>query len=295
MHHQADALFFDYTKIRIINYIFLTGLFIITLIYIYISNGAFTALAFSGIILLMGFHIIPLSLQYSPMYYIVFLSIIVMLRFRKRIAGQENVFIYFFVIGGITCFWDFLTTPLLSLGMPLLIYMQLEPKNRTSARILKISCSWLAGYALLWASKWLLSSLLTDNNIFADAAGAILTRTVGSVESKYTFSIYASTFCTYFFAKGFFLFLLVPLVLFLLFINKKREAFLTNWTFLAVASFFPLWFILVKNHSLIHLFFTWRGIQISLFAVSLFIYNMLDYEKIEQIKRHLSIGRKRKE
>src|SRR5699024_5922954 len=71
------------------------------------------------------FIIVPMSLQFSSMFYIMFISMIVLLLYHEKIEENNLELYIFFVIGSITSFLDLLTVPLISLGIPLTTYMLL--------------------------------------------------------------------------------------------------------------------------------------------------------------------------
>ncbi|WP_316076932.1 hypothetical protein [Varibaculum cambriense] len=65
---------------------------------------------------------------------------------------------FFMILGMAVSFLDFLTYPVLALGIPLVMYVIV----RQEAGILKIiglSCSWAAGYIGFWSFKWILGAI----------------------------------------------------------------------------------------------------------------------------------------
>ena len=65
--------------------------------------------------------------QYLDTFYILFVSLIVMLS-RNRREKPMNLMLFFFVIGMVENFFDFLTYPILTLGIPmiLLLWMRVQ-------------------------------------------------------------------------------------------------------------------------------------------------------------------------
>ncbi|MBS5962357.1 MAG: hypothetical protein KH307_01540 [Varibaculum cambriense] len=65
---------------------------------------------------------------------------------------------FFMILGMAVSLLDFLTYPVLALGIPLVMYVIV----RQEAGILKIiglSCSWAAGYIGFWSLKWILGAI----------------------------------------------------------------------------------------------------------------------------------------
>lgn len=94
----------------------------------------------------------------------------------------------FLVIGMCTSYFDFLTYPIFTLGMPLVIlllcrYISEEKKGAVKAVVLN-SIFWVVGCFGFWFEKWVLGSLLTEENIFVDALGSIIERTGRNVEEQ---------------------------------------------------------------------------------------------------------------
>ena len=77
----------------------------------------------------------------------------------------------FFIIGGLTQFFDYYTVPLLTFGLPMLVLMMLEQRDgrclafRDSVLFAgKCFGTWTLCYVLMWAGKQLLTGCLTDLN-----------------------------------------------------------------------------------------------------------------------------------
>ena len=82
-----------------------------------------------------------------------------------------------FAIGALTVYFDFLTAPLITLGMPLALLLVLSRRSLTRSDLLRtlglvIGCcaTWALGYFGLWVTKWALATAITPYNIFEDAA-----------------------------------------------------------------------------------------------------------------------------
>ena len=97
--------------------------------------------------------VIPLSFQYMSMYYITTVAVLLYCLAAKR--GRPDAGLFFLAVGSVTNFIDFLTSPLNSLGMLLvvayLLYVKQAPEERGLKRILfllKNSVAWVCGYGL---------------------------------------------------------------------------------------------------------------------------------------------------
>lgn len=86
----------------------------------------------------------------------------------------------FTVLGILTPYFDFLDTPILTLIVPcalLLIRMWLEGNDSYFAFLPYCCLGWLFGYGGMWASKWVLSSVVLGGDIIADAPNQTALRT----------------------------------------------------------------------------------------------------------------------
>ena len=118
-------------------------------------------------------------MQGTPVFLTAMISSII-IAFKK--GNIKNIYPMFFVIGGITCFVDFLTTPIITLGLPLIIYfLCIQKQTRLDiVKIIKIiataSINWLIGYALIWFTKWALVDAIYGRDLIETSIGQIFFR-----------------------------------------------------------------------------------------------------------------------
>ena len=128
-----------------------------------------------------------LSLQFSSVYYIILFSAIWFLRLvRQGKATESRVGHLFFLAGILTAYFDFLTYPLASFGILLVLYMVVNGEKLNAAGVRPIfrkMALWGGGYGGMWSGKWLVGSILTKGNLFKDALNQILVRaSTGSLQ-----------------------------------------------------------------------------------------------------------------
>ena len=274
---------FDYSQIRIVYYllfVFLIG----SISYLTFKKNKNLVLLSSFLLTIVLFNvfIIPLSLQFSTVFIIAFIGIISILLKPIKYANEISYLPLFFIIGGCTSFFDFLTAPLVTLGLPLLFLVESHQKKwkEKLLMVIKISVVWGIGYSLIWASKWLLGSVLTDVNIFNDAMNSSAKRTSNDYRGMemtisniakfiwkniemYGLQVYAYISVI---AMALLIFVYTKLV-------KSKAVLLNNIYLLLIAMMVPLWFLVLRNHSIQHGWFTWRAASVSVFALILFILN----------------------
>jgi hypothetical protein len=263
----------DYGTIRSINSSIIAVLFSY-LIYLFLDRKEFI-IPFLILFLFLNPVSIMLSLQFSTVTIITLVSVIVIKRYFIKI--REFINYVFLLIGSLTGFFDFLTFPILSLGVPLLTWIILneeEDFKKKIVDILKLSFYWLLGYSVMWSSKWVLASLFTDYNVIVDAIEAAKERL-----SDVYWDDHITLFDTLYRNLGVSfqpIWFLMVVGLFIRFLFHKKafiskESINTLILCLVVGLFPFLWSAIVKNHTYSHCFFTFRIFGISVFAYSICI------------------------
>lgn len=284
---------FSYNQIRVINYVALTILFLAVIMMLHRRLGAVYSVTFTGAMVLSNVMIVPLAIQFSTCFYIALTAMLLFL-VKPRLAddGDKPVLI-FFAIGAVTSYADFLTTPLLTLGLPLVLTAALSERNgRSLSALLRNSVAWAFGYVLLWASKWVLAWLLGGyDRMFADAmenVGRRMSDTIvfGGVEMPLNsfFSIIIDKMSAYVSPLLILLTIFAAVALFAVYVFRYRHHLGQNGWTLVVALLPLLWFAVAKNHSLQHIFFTWRDWILTLWCVLLFA--TLNYKTRKNENRH---------
>lgn len=175
---------FDLGRIRYLNLVALVLLALATTEGVRRAAGRKAATALALALLLCGFYIVPFSLQFSNMTYLMFAACLVVLALveRKRFEGVDLEL--FFLIGALAAFFDLLTTPLMTLGLPLALVLVSQAHDWTrrgagwsAAYVARSTAVWAGGYVAAWAAKWALGSLVLGSNVFQSAYSQVLFRT----------------------------------------------------------------------------------------------------------------------
>ena len=252
--------------IRIINYILLTLMLALAFWAIRKADGWRIAVIFLICMMVIGFPIIPMCMQFSSNVYITLAAIIILTRFRNYFRKIERLVCAFFIIGGVTSFIDLLTAPLMTLCIPLALALYNRQNNTGIRPAIFCSISWGAGYGLIWASKWLVSTLVTGMNFLGDAAENATTRMSGEIPWDGKFETYMESY-----------FLLVCTILYLIFLGicLLRAGSLSEMkrnSYLIILAFYPpIWCTVLHNHSMIHWWFVWRAFGGSLLCGLLYL------------------------
>ncbi|MCL2105597.1 MAG: hypothetical protein FWH26_00810 [Oscillospiraceae bacterium] len=256
------------------------------------------SVAFGLSLAFAGYIYVPLSFQFSSVFLVMLVSSNLLLllydkeRFRKWLPQ------YFFVIGAVTVFLDFLTAPIITLGVPLVLVLLLRMKDasgntgtgRNALGIAGQSAAWGAGYVTLWFSKWIISSLLLGRNMVRIGLEQIFFRTGASADGYISidlgesvplqtwdgflelnrFQAAANSLFTLFRDRDIPIFLAAVCLACLgaCLISKRARDKIPQITPLLLIALIPFcWMAVLGQHTLIHSFFVYRNWMVSLFAL----------------------------
>ena len=285
------SVFFDYWQIRYIN--MFAFFLLVGAVMLMISKklrGEGRAIAFLASLIACYIVVVPVSLQYHSVF-LIFLSASFVLLARYEQLTKRSIPLFFMVVGMVTNFLDFLTAPLLTLGMPLLLLLELDMHSRDRVtvvlllrRIIVCSIAWWMGYALCWVSKWCIGSLVLGESVFLSAEGAA-TMWLGNAWGTYGRLIACAKNFEYFFlahGKRVYFPLIIPAVAYaicaLRFPNKDWKRALV---LLPIGLYPYVWYVTLANHSLFHTWFTNRLQAMTLFAVLLFLIELVDWQRLK--------------
>ncbi len=266
-------LFFDFGDIRVLNFM-VQSILLCVVVWLFLENKQEIYLpAFAMGVFVLNPLALALSLQFSTVYYIVLGALICLLEWRRKGKWEDGrTDNLFFFAGAATSYFDFLTYPLASAGIPLILYLNLNGgksgKGQVKTCIAKLVL-WGTGYGGMWCGKWLVGSLLTGENFFGNAWNQSLLRT--SVEDYTRMDVVAKNVGVFF--KWPFLLLFAAAAVFCLWKLGKgnREAWRRErgriWLYGMIALLPFLWICILANHSWIHYWYTYRELSVSCFAV----------------------------
>ena len=217
-------------------------------------------------------YIISRCMQFSSCYYLMqIFSILILME-----KDNKKHYLYIFVLSGITtAYFDFLTYPIAVFGLPAIFAMIMSDKDsieEKTVNIVRFFAFWAAGYVLMWSSKWILASIFTDENVIADAFHSILFRVsdiseIGA-ESFNGLEVLNENLGKFFYTP----FTFVYFAAFVFYLIRARrtvyEKRVANYFPYLILMMFPvLWLMIIKNHSMIHAYFTNKSLMVSAFAV----------------------------
>jgi len=275
---------FNYQQIRIINYVIFFTLTVFVILLLYRKIGLYAALTFGITLAICNIFIVPLAIQFSTCFYIAFFSMIIFLKSPNWTHSSSNQTLIYFSIGAITSYLDLLTTPIITLALPLIVILLTQ--SITCKKITMLSVSWGTGYTLLWITKWMLAWLFTGCNILDDAIRAAELRVgntiyFGGTEITFLqfFQIIWSKAQSFLSSTIWLTFVLVSIICITWVIIRNIQFLKKEKYIVCIMSMPLLWFIILKNHSIQHIFFTWRDWVITLWCILILLYKRQQYKK----------------
>lgn len=281
-------LFFNYEEIRYILMILIFMLLGITIIKIYKNLSFIHAMAFLASMLAVCIFIVPMSIQYSSIFTITLLSVIIVNWLYEK-DKQKFIPYLFFIIGGVTTFFDLLTAPLLTLGIPLIVYVLLKYKSNESIKIkeiltetIKLSLLWGISYAAIFFAKWVIASIVLNRDVITVAINQILFRTKGTEEYPATRLGAMDKNLRFLFNSALIAFTIVTIIIWIIALIRNRNKEI-NWKkiiTLVMISIYPyVWYAIFSGHSTIHAFFTYRIQAITIFGILSAMLECINIEK----------------
>lgn len=173
-------LFFNYGDIRILNTFGQLVCLILLVLGLYKKGYREYILPFGAAFLFLSPMTINMSMQFSSCYYIMFISSIILLYYGDHLKRKNQYYLLFLLTGMGTSFVDFLTYPVVTVGLPLCLYFIINPSDsikKTIQRMIELGFFWGIGYVLFWAGKWLVASIFLRENCFIQAINKITLQT----------------------------------------------------------------------------------------------------------------------
>lgn len=273
---------FNYSGIRMMNVVILTGLFAMTVMSIERTKHRETLIPFLVSFVLLMPVALPLCMAYMISTCIALVASNILLLYHERIDSLIGVRLFFMVIGAVTAYSEFLQFPLITLGFPLVFFLADKSRKQSSRQNLRDTflCifAWGCGYFGMWAAKWFLASLFTSRNVIQNAMNQITLRfsstsnegSISRVEAiKKNLNvlnrkpiIILLSFSTVFY---------IALFVYRRIRSGRKEQQMPTTRqilpFLLLSSLPFIWVFLLANHSYIHFHFTYRVFSVTVFAV----------------------------
>ena len=282
---------FNIEQIYIINAIILSLLAIYLIILLFKKHKPLAISFLLGLISVMIFYV-PKCLEYTWTIYIMLIVSILSIYFEKK--KEKLLLPMFFITGMLTCYFDFLSTEILTVLVPLLIILCIRYKEKrikyfkkTFKFVFSVFAMWGLGYVLMWFSKWILASIVLNINAFdyvtdkamvrigqkvnrlsgIDLSLAAIIRNIKILFPISNFKKYEEV-----------ILLAIPITLFVVHVliidikKSKKLWFSLILLFIGITPYIR--YAILANHSYRHAFFTFRDQLVTVMVLVLIIANV---------------------
>ena len=265
--------FYDYVSIRLLLYILSTLLLVWCAVELWRRQGWQTAVAVVfGLTVCYAF-VMQFSMQFAPVLIIALAGMI-------AISRGCNPAMTAFVVGSLTCYFDLLTAPMLTLCSLLLIGTQASlPVLKGWWLTLRSALLWGAGYAGTWLTKWVIATLFTSENVIADGIHNTAHRS-GIAD----FSRWDAVASNLDLLPWKYVALTVLIVVVLMVVGFNVKGWRHALQLLPIALIPYVWYFFAADHSYWHNWFTFRAQAPAVAAVLLALMQFVDWKKIKNEK-----------
>ena len=272
---------FTLSDIRVFNMIFQWVLALV-LLFLAHRKGGFRLVFPLGIALLsLNPLSTALSMQCSSIYLLTLVFGILQLQF--ELYRKKSGWLIYLWLGILTAFFDFLTYPPAAWAICLTIgiLMMEGTQKQKMLHALASGAAWCFGYGGMWSGKWIIGTLITGQNILADATQSVQLRTglqMEGIPESETVSCYADVLMRNLDAYRNVpaLILVLALALFAGYLLLRRgyrfrldTTLVLPLLLIAVVPF--AWYFVLKNHSGVHYWMTHRNLSATIIALAGFL------------------------
>lgn len=270
-------IFFNYNEIREIMIGVLAILAIILLMVLYKKISFKYCFVIIISLIASEYFLMGFTLQGLMTFIICMISsILICIRYEKI----KNIGIYFFVIGMVTCYFDLLTHPIITLGVPMIIYLLLKQEKEqmsfkeTIKFIILNTLLWGIGWGATNLAKWVIVDILYDRNLVHKSIVQFIFRSQGTSTEK--LSWYAGLLNNWNWAlkntSKFFGVLVVYVIYYVIKNYKNITLNIKDALPYLIISFMPIaWFLVMVNHTWLHYWFTWRNLIVFYIGTGIFL------------------------
>lgn len=286
---------FNIEHIYILNAIVMS-LLLIWLIIILWKKSKKLAIIFGVSTVMVAMAFVPFCLEYTWTFFIMLITSIIAINIEKN--NEKKLGILFLISGIFTCFFDFLTTEIITILVPIVLILIIRKKEERLNNfkegiifLIKYCMLWAFGYVGMWIAKWCISSIILNINAIDYVKEEAMLRVNGlqglESKSKMYFEAIFKNFQTLYpiniikRESDLLKIIIACLIIILALIDWKNIKKMWFPALLLVIAIIPYCrYLILANHSFRHCFFTFRSQMISIIAIIWAISECLNYDLI---------------
>ena len=282
-------LIFNIKQIRYLLLFLYIILFIELIKLLYKKFDKNVSLIYSLTLICSGYFSASYLIGNSSVFLIMMISSIILLKYENKI---KNVGLYIFINGCLTSFFDYLTVPLITLCLPISIYILKLMKEKKDWKycikvLIKNSIIWSIGYISVWIFKWVQYDLTINDsyNMLSIGFGQVFFR-MKRVNEAVGIDVSYISIIIKIISKSLLYTIFSIIILFV--INKFKpiiKKLNKNVIPFLLLSFYPIiWFIILANHTILHAHFVYRHSLIFMLGILLCFYELFFVKEVESEK-----------
>lgn len=291
---RTGLCFFSLNKLRIILYIVSYVLLFLTTLCISKYSNKYKAFSFAVTMVIFNFY--TLSVSWSLGIFCVYIACLAIIYFLHK---QECIdyFNYMFVIGILTAYFDWLSIPLITWGLPIVIIISIKYEKNKETKIkeyisilFKTGIGWCVGYAGMIISKTAIAIMIQGKEAFDFFVKRIQADTQSGGALGYIQGVYklvCSIIPLNLFNEGSIIpkILIVAIVIgcvYIMISHRDRRTINAIYLIVALAPF--VYYLYAKGH-ISHVAIEFRTLMISCFSILLVFESLAEKMKLISLKK----------
>lgn len=281
---RPALLFLDYGEMRMLNILLQLLLLGVLVLLLHNRLGKMWCFWVLSIYAFLTPYAMGMSFQYSVVFYIGILGTVALVKWEKFWSEKSRYIYLFFTLGILTAYFDFLTYPLFTWALPMIVWIAMCKTDYVREHlklIVSAGLCWCLGYGGMWSGKWLVANRILHTDIRVLLQDKIALHSIYE-GTEYTF---AQTLMN---NLGKWINVQVTVVLLawtvwfvVMFVKRKGRVHVGKcipFTIIAMGSF--AWYFVMRYHTMVHASFTYR-IFCTTFGAILAAYICMQDEKEE--------------
>ena len=265
--------FWDYPALRILFYLVSSVLLAWVAAALFLRVGKAVAIFYALSLAFVNCFMMQNSIQFLP---VLLIALAATLWVAYRVQRPEQMVLLLFVSGSLTAFFDLLTCPVMTWGLPLGVYLMKRHRHPDCSSWLRQLGTWTVASV----AKWGIATILTGENVIRDGASQFAIRAGANIDYS---RIDAVTNNLSLIPWDYVIWILILMGILLLWrFNRKG----TGTALLCLLTAVPplLWYLVTADHSYLHNWFTYRSLSVCLMAIFFALTALVDWQRLKQLR-----------
>lgn len=158
----------SYSQLLLVSQVIMSILFILTVFLTWRKDKPLSVF-YAVSILLSTFHVVIRSCYHMVDYFVFFVVVLFTIIYLVKVNWNKFV-LWMSAVGCVTCYFDGLVVPVLTIGFPLVLYVYIR-RDYNCKNVMLTGFCWAFGYIFAIILKWILADIICEVDIFSYFAG----------------------------------------------------------------------------------------------------------------------------